>query len=105
MALAYALSILTLRLLAMFHSSLDQAIHRAKWDLLKLTKQTNEIEHGYALFFVREWIHRHEFLRKLKNLREQPEAVVLHIENSKDYQTVNTLFQKSFLNYEPLWKA
>ncbi len=29
----------------------------------------------------------------------------LYIENSKDYQTVNTLFQKSFLNYEPLWKA
>jgi len=87
------------------NASLDQAIHHTKWDLLKLTKQTNEIEHGYALFFVREWVHRHEFLRKLKKAQEQPEAVVLYIENSKDYQTANTLFQKSFLNYEPLWKA
>jgi hypothetical protein len=84
------------------NASLNQAIHHIRWDLLKLRKQTNEVKHGYALLFVREWIHKDEFLRKLQKAQEQPEAVVLYIENSKDYQTVNTLFQKSFLDYKPL---
>jgi hypothetical protein len=84
------------------NASLAQAIHHTRWDLLKLRKQTNEVKHGYVLFFVREWIHRDEFLRKLKKVQEQPEAIVLYIENSKGYKTMNTLFQKPFLNYEPL---
>lgn len=84
------------------NASLNQAIHHIRWDLLKLRKQTNEVKHGYALLFVREWIHKDEFLRKLQKAQEQPEAVVLYIENSKGYQTVNTLFQKSFLDYKPL---
>ena len=87
------------------NASLDQAIHHTKWDLLKLRKQTNEVKHGYALFFVRKWIHRDEFLRKLQKVQEQPEAAVLYIENSNGYQTADILFQKSFLSYEPLWKA
>lgn len=63
------------------NASLNQAINHTKWDLLKLKKQTNEVKHGYALFFVRNWTHRDDFLTQLQKFQEQPEAVVLYIEN------------------------
>lgn len=83
------------------NDSLHQAVHHFKWDLLKLRGAGNEIEHGYALVFVRDWIHRDEFLEEIEDeVAEDQQIVVLYVESSRDQRLIKTLSQKSFLNYE-----
>lgn len=82
------------------NDNLDQAIHHFKWDLLKLRSKKNEIEHGYQLVFVRDWIYSEGFLGEVKPLVSQENRVViLYVENTQSKTTVGTLSRKQFLNY------
>ena len=85
------------------NDSFDQAVHHLKWDLMKLGDTKNEVEYGCSLVFVRDWIHRDEFLKKIKDeaVKEQ-EIVALYVESSEKRKLVGTISQKSFLNYERL---
>lgn len=81
----------------------DQAVHHLKWDLLKLRSTKNEIEHGYSLVFVRDWIHRDRFLKEIKDeVAEEKAVVILYVERSEDRELLGTLSQKSFLNHKRL---
>ena len=85
--------------------SLKQAVHHVKWDLLKLKGKKNEVEHGYSLIFARDWIYSDKFLRTIKSETEkEQETAVLYAEKNGDNNLVKTLSQKSFLNYENLFK-
>lgn len=77
--------------------SLDSAIHHFKWDLLKLRSEKNEIEHGYSLVFVRDWIHSKKFLSGIGKLPKDNKTMVIYAESSKDKILISTLSQKSFL--------
>lgn len=82
------------------NDNLDQAIHHFKWDLLKLRSKKNEVEHGYQLVFVRDWIYSEGFLGEVKPLVSQENRVViLYVENTQSKTTVGTLSRKQFLNY------
>ncbi len=94
--------------LAERNSSLEDAIHHMKWDGLKLSdyaalEQTkdpkenvsNEVKYGYLLFFVRDWIHSDEFLRRIREeIPKEPEVVMLYIESSGSKRIIKTLSQK-----------
>jgi hypothetical protein len=82
------------------NDNLDQAIHHFKWDLLKLRSEKNEVEHGYQLVFVRDWIYSEGFLGEVKPLvSEENRVVILYVENTQSKTTVGTLSRKQFLNY------
>lgn len=86
------------------NDNLDQAVHHYKWDLLKLRSAKNEIEHGYSLVFVRDWIYRDEFLKKIKGeVAYEKGIVILYVDRYADQTRVGTLSRKSFLNYERLF--
>ncbi len=81
------------------NDNFDQALHHFKWDLLKLRSKKNEIEYGYQLVFVRDWIHSESFLEEVKPLvSEENRVVVLYIENTRMRATVGILSRKQFLN-------
>jgi hypothetical protein len=46
---------------------LESAIHHFKWDLLKLRSKKNEIENGYSLVFVRDWVNSEKFFKIKEN--------------------------------------
>jgi len=79
--------------------SLKDVIHHFKWDLLKLRSKRNEIEHGYSLVFVRDWLHSEKFLSEIKKLRQDNKTTVLYAESSRGKRLFGTLTQKQFLNY------
>ncbi len=94
------------------NSNLGDAIHHMKWDRLKLSdyaaleqtkdpkkKVSNEVKYGYLLFFVRDWIHSDEFLRRIREeIPKEPEVIMLYIESSGSRRIVKTLSQ-SQLSY------
>jgi len=87
------------------NEALEQAIHHFKWDLLKLRSQKNEVEHGYSLVFVRDWVHRNRFLGEIqKEVAEERRIVVSYAEKKGDDRLIGTLSRKPFLNYEFLFK-
>ena len=83
--------------------SLTSAIHHFKWDLLKLRSKKNEIEHGYSLMFVRDWLHSEKFLSEVKKLPQDNKTTVLYSESIGEKTFVGMLTQKPFLNYEKLY--
>lgn len=59
----------------------EQAMHHFKWDLLKLTSEENQVEHGYSLVFIRDWVNKDEFIAKARNEAAKAENVVsLYVE-------------------------
>lgn len=87
------------------NEALEQAVHHFKWDLLKLRSQKNEVENGYSLVFVRDWVHRDRFLGEIqKEVAEERRIVVLYAEKKGDDRLIGTLSRKPFLNYEFLFK-
>jgi hypothetical protein len=83
------------------NDSLEQAIHHIKWDLLKLKDTKNEAEHGYSLVFVRDWLHKDEFLKEVKSkVVAEEETVVLYSEKNEDKILAGTLSKKKFLDYK-----
>jgi hypothetical protein len=83
------------------NDSLEQAVHHFKWDLLKLGSTKNEIEHGYSLVFVRDWVHAERFLKVIrKKVVEEDRIVVLYAEKARDSRIVGTLSKKTFLKYK-----
>ena len=82
--------------------SLADAIHHFKWDLLKLRSEKNEIEHGYSLIFVRDWMHAEKFLSETTKLTLDNKTTVIYSEAIREKSVVGTLTQKSFLNYGKL---
>jgi hypothetical protein len=83
------------------NDSLDQATHHFKWDLLKLRSDKNEIEHGYALAFVRDWAHRDNFLEEIKKeVAKEQRITVLYAEKKGNDRIIGRLSKKQFLNYE-----
>jgi hypothetical protein len=85
-------------------SSLREAMHHFSWDLLKLSPK-NEVEHGYQLIFVRDWLYGNEFLREVKNqAKKATSTVVLYVEKKNDSVVVGALSSKPFLNYESIHK-
>jgi hypothetical protein len=86
------------------NNGLEQAVHHLKWDLLKLRSAENEIEHGYSLVFVRDWIHRDRFLKETRDeVAKEKAIVVLYVEKGEEKELVGSLSQKSFLNYKRLF--
>jgi hypothetical protein len=62
----------------------EQAMHHFKWDLLKLTSEENQVEHGYSLVFVRDWINKNDFITKAKEESAKlGRTVALYIEKDK----------------------
>jgi hypothetical protein len=87
------------------NSSLEQAVHHFRWDLLKLRSEKNEVEYGYSLVFVRDWNYSKEFLNKIKSkVVGEDRIVVMYAEKSRDGTIVKTLSKKPFLHYEPMFK-
>ena len=81
------------------------ALHHFRWDLLKLTGGKNEVEHGYQLVFVRDWIHKGDFVSQARNeAAKAKNTTVLHIESDKDNTHIGTLSPKAFLNYSSIFK-
>jgi len=87
------------------NDSLDQAVHHFKWDLLKLRSTKNEIEHGYSLVFVRDWVHRDNFLEEIeKEVAKEQRSTVLYAEKKGNDRIIGRLSKKQFLNCELLFK-
>ena len=87
------------------NSSLEQAVHHFRWDLLKLRSDKNEVEYGYSLVFVRDWNYSKEFLNKIKSeVVGEDRIVVIYAEKSRDGTIVKTLSKKPFLNYELMFR-
>lgn len=83
------------------NEGLRQTVHHVKWDILKLKSMKNEVEHGYSLIFVRDWIHGDSFLRAIKSeVKKEQDIVVLFVEKNGDKSFARALTQKPFLNYE-----
>ena len=82
--------------------SLESAIHHYKWDLLKLGSKKNEIEHGYSLVFVRDWIYNERFLSEVKKLPPDNKNIVIYAESSENKGLIGILSEKPFLNYKKL---
>jgi hypothetical protein len=79
------------------NSSLEQAVHHFRWDLLKLRSDKNEVEYGYSLVFVRDWNYSKEFLNKIKSeVVGEDRIVVMYAEKSRDGTIVKTLSKKPF---------
>jgi hypothetical protein len=86
------------------NDSLDQAIHHFKWDLLKLRGKKNQVEHGYSLVFVRDWMYSQEFLQQIKDgVAEERKIVVLYSESRGSQKLTGTLSLKPFLNYKGIY--
>jgi hypothetical protein len=84
--------------------SLEIALHHFRWDLFKLTGGKNEVEHGYQLAFVRDWIHKGDFMSQArKEAAKAKNTIVLFIERDKDSAHIGTLSPKPFLNYSPIF--
>jgi len=78
------------------NATLD-AFHHFKWDLLKLRDEKNEVEHGYLLLFVRNWIWKDKFLEKARSeVAKEKEVVVLYAEEDKNQRRIETLSFKQF---------
>ena len=86
--------------------SLEQTIHHLKWDLMKLKSTKNEVEYGYSLVFVRHWIHKEEFLKRVETeTARENKVAILYVEKTRDQEaTIRTLSQRRFLNYKSLFK-
>jgi hypothetical protein len=84
--------------------SLEQAVHHFRWDLLKLKGQKNEVEFGYSLVFVRDWIYGKQFLKKIKKEVTEENIAVLYAEKSGGSKIIGTLSKKPFHNYKRLFK-
>lgn len=81
----------------------ESALHHFKWDLLKLSSTNNEVEHGYQLVFVRNWVHRNGFLAKVRTeVTKAKNSTVLYVETNDDTGQIGTLSRKPFLNYKPI---
>jgi len=81
----------------------EQAMHHLKWDLLKLRVDTNHIEHGYSLIFVRDWQHKNKFVAEAsKEASKALNTAVLYIEKDKGTIRAGILSSKRFLKYEPI---
>jgi hypothetical protein len=86
------------------NDSLDKAMHHLRWDLLKLKSDKNKVEHGYALVFVRDWIHSEEFLEEIKReIAAENKITVLYTEKKGAKTIIKTLSRKHF-NYWPMFK-
>jgi hypothetical protein len=78
-------------------------MHHLKWDLLKLSGDTNQVEHGYSLIFVRDWQHKDKFVTEAsKEASKALNTAVLYIENDKDTIRAGILSSKRFLKYGPI---
>ena len=85
-------------------NGLDSAVHHLKWDLLKLRSAKNEIEHGYSLVFVRDWVHSNKFLEEIRGeFAEEQDIVILYVEKWGGRKRVGTLSLKPFLSYKRLF--
>jgi len=87
------------------NETFEQAMHHFKWDLLKLRTPKNEVEHGYQLVFVRDWLHKSNFMTEARSEASKAQNTsVLYIEKNNDSVRVSTLSIKPFLKYEPMFK-
>jgi hypothetical protein len=85
--------------------TLESVLHHFKWDLLKLTGDKNEVEHGYQLVFARDWTHKDDFVTQARmEAAKAKNTTVLYIESDKDHAHIGTLSPKAFLNYSPIFK-
>lgn len=81
----------------------EQALHHLKWDLLKLSGNKNQVEHGYSLIFVRDWQNKDKFVTEAsKEALKTLNTAVLYIEKDKDTICAGTLSPKRFLKYESM---
>lgn len=85
-------------------NGLDSAVHHLRWDLLKLRSAKNEIEQGYLLAFVRDWVHSNKFLEEIRGeVAKEQDIVILYVEKWGGRKRVGTLSLKPFLSYESLF--
>jgi hypothetical protein len=85
--------------------TLESALHHFRWDLLKLEGEKNEVEHGYQFVFVRDWLHKDNFITKARNeAAEAKNTTVLCVEKDKDCVDVIILSPRPFLEYGPIGK-
>ncbi|MGA3192254.1 MAG: hypothetical protein ABSD73_07040 [Candidatus Bathyarchaeia archaeon] len=85
--------------------TLESALHHFRWDLLKLRGEKNEVEHGYQFAFVRDWLHKDNFITKARNeAAEAKNTTVLYIEKDKDCVDVIILSPRPLLKYGPIGK-
>lgn len=85
--------------------TLESALHHFERDLLKLRGEKNEVDHGYQLVFVRDWLHRDNFTTGAKNEAAKAQnTTVLYIEKDKDSVNAGTLSQKPFFDYRLIRK-
>jgi hypothetical protein len=81
----------------------ESALHHLRWDLMKLMGIRNKVEHGYQLVFVRDWVHKNDFVAQAKaEAAEANTTTVLYIETNGDASQYGTLSPKSFLNCKPI---
>ena len=84
--------------------TLESALHHFKWDLLKLSGTNNEVEHGFQIVFVRNWVYRNDFLAETRaDAAKTGNTIVLYIETNNDTCQAGTLSPKPFLNYKPIF--
>ena len=86
------------------NDSLESAVHHFRWDLLKLRGVKNEVEFGYSLVFVRDWIYGKQFLKKIKKEVTEENIAVLYAEKSGGSKIIGALSKKPFHNYKRLFK-
>lgn len=83
----------------------ENALHHFKWDLLKLRGTKNEVEHGYQLVFVRDWLHRDNFIAEARSEAALVQnTTVLYIEKEKNDIRAGTLSLRPFFSYKPIFK-
>ena len=81
----------------------ESALHHFKWDLLKLSSTKNEVERGYQLVFVKDWVHKNDFLVKARTeAAKAKNTTVLYVETNNGTSQAGTLSPKLFLNYKPI---
>lgn len=85
-------------------ASLKDAVHHFRWDLMKLGPN-NEVEHGYQLVFVRDWLYGKRFLQEVRDHATKAyNTAVLYIEKGKEGTSARTLAAKPFFGYQSAFK-
>lgn len=81
----------------------ETALHHFKWDLLKLRGNTNRVEHGYQLVFVRDWFHKNDFVAHARaEAAKANNTTVLYIETNNGTSQAGILSPKLFLKYKQI---
>ncbi len=61
----------------------------------------NQVEHGYQLVFVRDWVHRNDFYAQAKaEAAKANNSTILYVEVNDNVSQFGTLSPKPFMNYK-----